>query len=104
MEIVFNGHDNVVKLRVIAYQDGTRTPVNFSAVTSMRLEVPSLGTNITSGFSWNSAGEVTITGLGQAGLPVGEYPVNLIAFDADHPLGQILVHENSGKLVLKVLA
>lgn len=103
MEIVYNGYDNEVSFRVHAYQGGTRIPVGFGAITSMRLEIPSIPQTVILGpGSWDSNGVVTISNLGAAGLPEGEYTCRLVAIDAGHPNGQVLVHEDSGELRLRV--
>ena len=102
MEIIYNGYDNVVKFQVLAYQGNVLIPADFSGVTSMRLEIPSLALNITSGITWTSEGEITLSDLGQAGLLPGQRPATLIAFDPSHPNGQVIVHESSGGLTFKI--
>lgn len=102
MELVYNGHDNVVKFQVLAYEGNVAVPVDFSGVTSMRLEIPSIPLDITSGIAWTNEGEITISGLGKLGLAVGRRTANLIVIDPEHPDGQVLVHSDSGDLVFKI--
>lgn len=96
--LVYRGKNNQIKLKFSSYDDVRRklTPLNFTTVTRMVLVFPGMtpviafDTLVTPGvIQWDNAGNVTFN-IQQYALPVGNYAGQLIAYDPDHPEGQVV--------------
>ena len=101
--VVYRGFDNVLMFRLRAEVDGRWRPVDLTAVTGFRLEVPSEGLVVTTGFALETPlGEFSLN-LGQTTLTPGEYYARMVVFDLDHVNGQVIAHEAERSLMLKVV-
>lgn len=96
--LVYRGKNNQIKLKFSSYDEVRRklTPLDFTNVTRMVLVFPTMtpiiafDTQITPDvIEWDNAGNVTFN-IQQYALPEGSYPGQLVAFDPDHPQGQVV--------------
>ncbi len=102
IEIVYQSRSNTVRKQV--FIDGE--PANFFPVTRMTLQVGGvlLDSAVQSGvFDWSQgAGFIDFT-LGAQSLPLGLHQAVLVAYDNDHPSGQVLAHPAGPKLTFRVV-
>jgi hypothetical protein len=103
MEIVYNGFDNEVRVKVSEAVNGVIAPFDFSGATSLELYIPDLDQTITSGIDWSHGGGVVSFELGQQNIPIGNHRLRLTVFDPLHPNGQILLHELIHDFRLRVI-
>lgn len=102
MELVYNGFDNENVLRIKELSGGSTAPFDFSGASSIELYIPALDMTIDSGIDWGDGDGVVKFTLGGSAIPEGTYYGRLVVFDPLHPNGQILVHELSKTLQLRV--
>lgn len=103
MEIVYNGYDNEIKLRFSEIVAGIKRFVDFSGATSVELVLPDIPQTVTSDIDWSHGKGVVTFKLGDDGLPLGDHRARVVINDVLHPNGQILIHEDSGALKIKVV-
>ena len=95
---VYAGRDNVTTSRFLQYDDARRrdVPLDFSAVTRMVLVLPEVGIAFDSAVSasalvWSAGDGVVEFDLSSYAVAPGTYQAQLLAFDAEHPRGQVVV-------------
>ena len=104
---VFRGRDNVVTARFFQYDGNRQSPMDFSAVTRMALVLTDPDNNAPlylfdsatnpDAFDWVSASlpvGAIVFKLTQYALPVGVYPAQLLAYDTQHPHGQVVTGQD----------
>lgn len=109
--VVYRGRDNIVQ-SVFTRFDGKRfLAMDFTGVSRMVLILPVENGNqfvfdsLTSPtvFDWSLGGGRVVFDLTAYGLPVGSYDSQLVAFDAEHPGGQVIVDgQDKARLVIDV--
>lgn len=102
IEIVYRSRSNVVSKQV--FIDGE--PANFFPVTRMTLLVGGvlLDSAVNAGvFDWSGGEGMIEFRLGAQALPLGLHPCVLVAYDDNHPDGQVLAHPAGPKLTFRVV-
>lgn len=94
-EVVFKDSNNANSFYV--KQDGVA--MDLSAATRFLLTIPSIPLEIdtdtdATAITGDAAGLVTLD-INDASVTEGEYYARLRAFDPQHPIGQILIHEDA---------
>lgn len=102
MEIVYNGYDNEIRLKVSELVQGSLSPFDFTGATSVELVLPELNRTITNGIGFSEGNGVLTLALGDASIPTGRWKARIVVFDPLHADGQIVVHEEIHRLRLYV--
>lgn len=96
--VVYAGRDNVTASRFLIYDDAKRkdVPLDFSDVERMVLVLPEVGVAFDSAISagavvWSAGSGVIEFDLSAYAVAPGTYQAQLMAFDAEHPRGQVVV-------------
>jgi hypothetical protein len=111
IEVVYRGRDNLVELTLQRYDSasGRYVPLDLAPVERMVLSLPTTQPRVI--FDSQAVSGVIDWTLGQGrvrfniqqyALPVGGYPVELIAFDPAHPNGQVLIDQYENSTVFEV--
>lgn len=100
--IIYTGHDNVIAATFEKYTGKKFTPLDFSAVTRMVLVLDPDGSHIVFDTNAVPAAIDWVTGaatgrvvfdLSMYALTEGTYDCQLVAYDTQHPAGQVIVDD-----------
>ncbi|MNM46280.1 hypothetical protein D3C81_572170 [compost metagenome] len=110
-EVVYRGHDNPVDLRLQYYDPGSRRykPLDLAGVNRMVLSFPTATPRITFDsaavagvLDWSAGDGLIRVTINQYALPVGVYAAELVAFDLNHPNGQVLIDDRENPTTFDV--
>lgn len=95
--VVYAGRDNVTAARFVRYDAARRkdVPLDFSAVGRMILVLPTVGiawdsAAVVDALVWSGGNGVVEFDLSRYAVPPGVYDAQLLAYDAQHPRGQVV--------------
>jgi len=98
--VVYTGHDNLTAVKITQFDAATRRdiPLNFSALTRLVLTFPEIDPMISfdsavlpNTLDWLQGDGVLAFDMSDYAIPEGTYNAELVAFDAEHPRGQVIV-------------
>lgn len=104
MQVVYNGYDNDIKIRVSEVAQGIKRSFDFTAVSSVQLQLPDIPMVISSGIDFSEGNGVLRLSLGDDNIPVGKHKARLVVYDAQHPSGQVLIHEDVHNFWLRAVS
>jgi hypothetical protein len=106
--IIYSGHDNVIAATFEKYNGKKYAPLDFSAVTRMVLVLDPDGSHIVfdtnavpAAIDWitDAANGRVIFDLSMYALTEGTYACQLVAYDSQHPAGQVVIDDEPPTVV-----
>lgn len=99
-EVVYKGRDNPNTIAIKEDKQGGSGAqlIDFSAVTRFTLYLDGAGVTVDTdtaagAITGNAAGQITLN-INDEAVAEGEYYGRLVAYDALHPDGQVIIHED----------
>src|SRR5215217_4875598 len=99
--VVYTGHDNLTAVKITRFDEARRrdVPLDFTALTRLILTFPEVTPPISfdsaviadNTLDWTQGDGVLAFNLTEYDIPEGTYNAELVAYDAEHDRGQVVV-------------